>query len=227
VLLFGLGDIGSRIALSLAQAGVSRLALLDMDIVEEGNLGQAAFLRKHVGRPKTRAMASLCAEVAPDIETREAMVDLNRLSDSELSEWCRDGDAALLGVDEPSALLRIHDALYGSMGTVSAGIHMDAASGHVVYTLPDQTPCLRCSLDVLDEDDIGQIRSNAAAPQDIARIANEAVVVLLALLGRGQPLAGSENLLFINNHRTEALGAGELRWLQTERQPDCPVCSGR
>lgn len=58
VAIFGLGGLGSNIAVSLARAGVGNLILIDYDIVEITNLNRQSYYMNDLGKPKTVALKS-------------------------------------------------------------------------------------------------------------------------------------------------------------------------
>jgi thiamine biosynthesis protein ThiI len=64
----GLGGLGNPAAAYLALAGVGRLALIDNDAVEEGNLNrQFLFRAADAGRPKAEVAAERIREMNPDV----------------------------------------------------------------------------------------------------------------------------------------------------------------
>jgi adenylyltransferase/sulfurtransferase len=71
VIVVGVGGLGTVVAEQLARAGVGRLVLCDLDVVEEGNLSRGAlFTREHVGLKKVdaakRALWALTTAVTVD-----------------------------------------------------------------------------------------------------------------------------------------------------------------
>jgi len=65
--VIGVGAIGRQVALQLAAMGVSRLQLVDFDIVEQSNLASQGFLESDLGRPKVEATADLCCRIAGEL----------------------------------------------------------------------------------------------------------------------------------------------------------------
>jgi sulfur carrier protein ThiS adenylyltransferase len=68
VAIAGLGGLGSNIALSLARTGVGRLHLVDFDVVEPSNLNRQQYAIRHLGLPKTEALAQAIGEINPFVE---------------------------------------------------------------------------------------------------------------------------------------------------------------
>ena len=66
VVVFGLGAIGSEVAMLLARSGVGRLTLIDHDRLRPSNLIRHAASARTVGMRKSRAMAATIAEARLD-----------------------------------------------------------------------------------------------------------------------------------------------------------------
>lgn len=64
--IVGCGGIGSFVGYYLAQMGLTRLTLWDADSVEEHNLPNQNFLKKHVGMNKAKAMKDMIGEKGID-----------------------------------------------------------------------------------------------------------------------------------------------------------------
>ncbi len=63
----GLGGLGSHIAVLLARTGVGRLILADYDVVDPSNLNRQHYGIRHLGMPKTDALAEQLADINPFI----------------------------------------------------------------------------------------------------------------------------------------------------------------
>lgn len=69
--VIGVGAIGRQVALQLAAIGVTRLQLIDYDIVEMVNLAPQGYLHDDLDRPKVQATADLCQQINPRLEVVE------------------------------------------------------------------------------------------------------------------------------------------------------------
>lgn len=67
----GAGGIGSNVARHLAQAGISRLKLVDFDHVEISNLNRQFYFQAQAGRSKVKSLKKNLLAISPgmDIET--------------------------------------------------------------------------------------------------------------------------------------------------------------
>ncbi|MBI3747938.1 MAG: ThiF family adenylyltransferase [Chloroflexi bacterium] len=70
VAVFGVGAIGSEIALLLARSGVGHLVLIDREVLRPSNLSRHAAAAQHVGKRKTDAMAATIREALPDTKVQ-------------------------------------------------------------------------------------------------------------------------------------------------------------
>ena len=68
VAIAGLGGLGSNIAVMLAQLGVGKLLLVDFDTVEPSNLNRQHYTLRHLGLPKTEALAGQIGEINPFVQ---------------------------------------------------------------------------------------------------------------------------------------------------------------
>lgn len=89
--IIGLGSVGSKVALSMARAGVRRFYLLDEDLLLPENLQRHALDFQYVGQHKTRALATVLKRLAPNLEVRTSEMNLtgqenNALLDHALTE---------------------------------------------------------------------------------------------------------------------------------------------
>lgn len=67
VIVFGLGGVGGAAAEQLCRAGVGSLAVVDFDVLREGNLNrQVLALRSTLGRPKVEVAAERLQDINPE-----------------------------------------------------------------------------------------------------------------------------------------------------------------
>ncbi len=83
VAIFGLGGLGSNIAICLARAGIGKLILIDFDEVDVTNLHRQQYKINQVGMPKTKALKDNLLEINPymDIELHQIRVTEENILD--------------------------------------------------------------------------------------------------------------------------------------------------
>lgn len=100
VAIFGLGGLGSNIAISLARAGIGKLILIDFDVVDVTNLHRQQYKISQVGLPKTEALKENLTEINPfiTIEIHDIRVTLENVA-----TLCKDADIICEAFDNPEA----------------------------------------------------------------------------------------------------------------------------
>lgn len=73
----GAGGLGSNAAMMLARSGVGHFLIIDGDCVEAANLNRQHYLPRHIGMPKTAALAEQIHELDPerDVDARQLWLD--------------------------------------------------------------------------------------------------------------------------------------------------------
>lgn len=66
--VIGIGAMGSRVAELLARLGIKKIHIWDMDVVEDKNIANQAYLHHHIGMKKTDALEELLKDINPQIE---------------------------------------------------------------------------------------------------------------------------------------------------------------
>ncbi len=173
----GLGGLGSNIALSLARVGVSKLVLIDFDIVEPSNLNRQQYYVSHIGMNKTHALKDLISKINPFVEviTHEIYLDKTNVADifSECSIVCEAFDNTLsksMIINEAGNSLKDKKIICGSG---MAGMH----SSNLIKTVKFANNLYICG-DFTNEAKIGQ---GLMAPR-VAICANHEANLALRLL---------------------------------------------
>jgi sulfur carrier protein ThiS adenylyltransferase len=91
VTVVGVGAIGRQLAIQLASMGVTRLQLVDPDIVESVNLAPQGYFERDAGRPKVEATAALCKQLNPGLILEPCCARFRRSQTV--------GDVVFIGVD--------------------------------------------------------------------------------------------------------------------------------
>ena len=123
VAIFGLGGVGSYAAEAIARSGVSKILLVDNDVVSKSNINrQLCALQSTVGRKKVDVVAERLLDINPDliIERRYDFVLPENISSFDFSSL----DYIIDAIDTVSAKLAIAESaqrlgvpMISSMGT--------------------------------------------------------------------------------------------------------------
>lgn len=240
VLIFGVGAVGSGIALQLAMAGVHHFILIDKDVVTADSLQRHyTFQVEDIGRPKVDALADYLRGLDDRIVCHSycRIVDY----DTRLDEWLEQADLVVNTLDEPYigyTSLKIGRACYARHLPLYVGGGFDAhlmSTGELI--VPDQTPCVDCYTDYFTE----QLKEwkpqyNVEAISDQQLLNNQlevgglasmtlfsvsyAVIVILRYLATGEVLQ--------SRGRGEALFSQmTIQYLDVPKNPHCHVCGNR
>jgi len=106
VVVLGCGGLGSNVAVMLVRASVRRLTLVDFDVVAEDNLNRQHFFERHIGRPKTEALAEVLAEIGPPLDLR---LHTETITAQNLLGFVEDADVIVEAVDTAEAKAFIAD----------------------------------------------------------------------------------------------------------------------
>jgi len=218
VLIVGAGGLGSPAALYLAAAGVGKLGLVDMDVVDLSNLQrQVLHHTPDVGKPKLDSARRKLTAMNPDLEV---VTHETRLLSHNALDILGGYDVILDGTDNFPARYLINDA-YVMLGKplVHAGIFR--FEGQILVIRPGEGPCYRCLFP--DPPPLGLVPScqEAGILGAVAGVmgvlqATEAIKLICEI---GTSLVG-RLLLY------DALNA-EFRKVRIPRDPDCAVCGDR
>ena len=212
VLIAGLGGLGSVSAYYMAAAGIGSLRIADWDCVESGNLNrQILHGAGDIGKPKTLSAQQKLRNLNPDCNIEPIQEIISNETVLDVVAGCT---VILDGTDNlktrkilnQAAILKGIPFIYGGV---------DGFSGMVSTFIPGRTPCLEClfSRDAGQNVPIGII---GPVPGVIASIQSlEAIKLILGISG-----LLTNNLLVFNGMDMT------FRKIETEKNPDCPVCGG-
>ncbi len=216
VAVFGLGGLGSPIALYLAAAGVGRLVLVDFDSVELSNLQrQIIHLTRDLGRPKVESAREKLHELNPETVVE---VETRRLEGDALAEVVARVDLVVDGTDNFPTRFALNAACLRQRKPLVSGAAI-RFEGQISVYFPGQgdSPCYRCLYDDGAGSDETCAQTGVVAPLLGIIGSVQALEALKVLLGIGTPLKG--RLLVFDGLRME------WRTLRFARDPQCPTCS--
>ncbi len=144
VAIVGLGSGGSTIAVSLAQAGVGSLTLIDRDRLEIGNVTRHACGVGDLGRRKTRAVRDLAQGKNPEVVIHEHDIDIIDHAD-ELGTAIAGVDLVIAATDSDRSRFVLNQAaLAQGKTTIFGRVLTRASGGDVLRVRPGSGPCLAC-----------------------------------------------------------------------------------
>jgi len=213
--IFGLGGLGSPIAMYLAAAGVGRLVLIDFDVVELSNLQrQIVHQTGDLKRPKVESARDRLKSLNPDT-TIEVVND--KLDDAGLDDVVGGVDIVLDGTDNFTTRFAINRACFRHRKPLVSGAAIRFEGQVSVYRPGNgDSPCYQCLYRNVEE---------------VAQTCAETGVVapLLGIIGSVQALEAMKVLMDIGTNlcgRLLLLDALSMDWqeMRFKRDPKCAVC---
>lgn len=152
------GNIGSQLLPHLAHmSGVEGVTLIDPDPYEFKNLFSQNVTRDELGRPKSTVQAERLGLLNPEIQVEDVVdhvenIPMGKLR-ADLIIGCLDNNSARLFLNEISWHL-------GGIPYVDGGVLAEGLLARVSVTMPGAaSPCLECTWDQRDYDQIEQVRA--------------------------------------------------------------------
>lgn len=214
VLLFGLGGLGSPVAMYLAAAGVGELVLVDFDRVDITNLQrQIIHGTGSVGQLKVDSARQALRRINPDCRIDTVS---SRLEGNDLEREVKRADLVIDGTDNFTSRFAINDACVAHQKPLVSGAAIRMEGQVSVFTGQPGQPCYRClygSAVELDQ----TCSSNGVLSPLVGIIGSvQAVEAIKILTQAGTPLIG----------RLLLLDALEMQWqtLKLKKDPACKTC---
>ncbi|MHA1377170.1 MAG: ThiF family adenylyltransferase [Candidatus Helarchaeota archaeon] len=141
VLIAGVGGLGCEVAKNLAMLGISKLDLVDLDIIEHSNLNrQILFVGAKMGQPKAKVAANKLKEINPHITVKGYYTSLERLDPA----IYKAADVVVGGLDSTNARLNLNaQCIRFKKPLVDGGV--SGYHGHIYTTFPYINACFECN----------------------------------------------------------------------------------
>jgi len=218
IIIFGIGGLGSPVALYLAACGVGEIVIVDDDSVELTNLQrQIIHSSTRIGQLKVNSAADAMNALNPEINV-SAIAE--RISGDKLKHSIQRADIVIDATDNLASRLEINQHCYSTRTPlVSASAIRWEGQLAVFDSCRQDSPCYQCLYGSMGE--VGQSCSENGVMGPVVGMlgcmqANEAVKLLT---GAGTSLVGRVLML-------DALNM-EWQFVRLKRDPACSVCGGR
>jgi molybdopterin-synthase adenylyltransferase len=215
VLIFGLGGLGSPVAMYLAASGVGSLMLCDPDEVDITNLQrQLLHADARIGMPKVDSAVYTLSGINPGV----ALEILNQAyTGKALEELVNRADVVVDATDNLQSRLEINRACVQTKTPLVSAAAIRWEGQISVYDFRDPlSPCYHCLYG--DRNEVEQTCSENGVMAPVVGILGsmQAVEVIKLLTATGQLLVG--RLLFL-----DALSM-QCQSVQIRKNPDCSIC---
>ncbi|MCW1383309.1 HesA/MoeB/ThiF family protein [Novosphingobium sp. KCTC 2891] len=223
VVLVGMGGIGSPALQYLAGAGISRLTLIDDDVVEASNLQrQTIYTVGDIGRSKAEAAADWARRFDPALAVTPHVLRVTRDNAGELIAGA---DVVLDGCDNFATRLAVSDAC------VAAGIPLTSAAlgrfqGQVANFAGHREghSCYRCFVgDAFDAEDCDTCADLGVLGAMVGMVGAFGAMAAMRVLLEGVSTLGDPQ--WGQLHVLDGLKPS-LRTMKIARDPECRGCGG-
>jgi len=217
VLLFGLGGLGSPVAMYLAAAGVGELVLVDFDHVDLTNLQrQIIHSTASISQLKVDSARQTLRALNPDCRIETIC---SRLEGKELAQEVAKADLVIDGTDNFTTRFAINDACMAQRKPLVSGAAIRMEGQVSVFSGEPDAPCYRCLYGSSTELDESCSQNGVLSPLVGIIGSVQALEAIKVLTGAGKPLVG----------RLLVLDAMEMQWqtLKLKKDPACRTCGGR
>lgn len=219
VLILGAGGLGSPAALYLASSGVGKITICDGDTVDLTNLQrQIVHSSSSLGLPKVFSAKTTLEGINPEIE----IFPVNARAEGDLLfEQVEAADVVVDASDNFATRHEVNAACVKHRKPLVSGAAIRFDGQVSVFDLRDgAAPCYHCLFPKDAEDE--ELRCalmGVFSPVTGIVGSIQALETLKLLVGFGKSLSG--RLLLLDGKSTT------WREIALEKDPDCPVCSGR
>ncbi len=230
ILGIGLGRVGQACLTRLVEDGFTEFVLVDHDRIEARNIPETDYRTADVGKPKVDAAAEMILRANPEAKIQV----LGRRVQEVPFPWllARGGlvdrpAVAVFAFDDPQALPVANRAVYPWLPICFPGVHAHALTGHVIYTIPGETPCITCALRDPDGRSLRQLPAREArfGTEASDRLASCVLQVILEIAGlRPRRLVRPHTrrtILYLRNNLTQGT------WGRAGHLPPCEICPER
>jgi len=221
IVIVGVGAVGAAAAELAARAGIGRLTLVDRDVVEESNLSrQLLFDAADAERvtPKAEAAGGRLREIAPDVQSRGVVADLDSGNAREILSG---HDLVIDGSDNFETRLLVSDASR-ALGLPSIYAACVGEEGLVAVSVPGGTPCLRCYLEALPPPGSGPTCDTAGIVPTLPPLVAAVAVTEALRLATGAD--ASRGVLTLRVWKDGLRSSRSFE--RSMPRVSCPVCSG-
>jgi molybdopterin/thiamine biosynthesis adenylyltransferase len=219
VLVVGAGGLGSPALLYLGAAGVGTIGIIDGDQVEISNLQrQVIHGDADLGRPKVQSAADAVAAVNPHVTVRTYA---RRLTEEIAPELLEGYDLVLDGTDSYASRALVNAAAVRARRPLIAAA-LTAWEGQISLYDPSRGgPCYACLFPEAPAPGLSPSCAEAGVASPLPGVMGSmmALEAVKHLTGAGETLR-DRMLLFDGLH-------AEVRVVELEARPGCPVCGGR
>ncbi len=217
VLILGVGGVGTNVLMNLAALGIGHIGIVDYDTVNITNLNrQILYDMNSIGKYKVEMAKDWVVKFNPDIDIEAYCL---KLDNDNCEEIFKNYDILVDAFDSHSSVDLINRVSV-KMNKILIHAAVSKAKGVIMTTIPFETPCLRCFLNIEDEEEKeNEIKPTGAIAPTVSMVASfQAFEVIKLILDKGV-LIKKEPLIIDG-----LLGIAIRPKVYMSEKQFCPVC---
>lgn len=209
VFVAGTGGLGSPVATYLAVAGIGRIILTDMDIVDPSNLNrQILHWDENTGQKKVKSAKSKLQRINPEIRITDLDIRIDEHNVYDLTEGA---DIIIDAMDNFETRYILNKAAFRhDIPFIHASVR--GLGGQLMTVIPGKTPCISCIFHEAPPKEIFPVLG--ATPGVLGALQVTEAVKLLT--GIGIPV--TNRLLIYDGENMD------FQTIKVEKNQECPVC---
>src|ERR687895_2866321 len=214
VCVVGVGGIGNPVVTQLTAMGISKLRIVDRDVIEISNLHrQHLYAEDDIGKVKVEAAAQRLKKMNTAVEIEAVPISITKYTADGIVEAF---DVVIDALDSIDARYGLNDAcIKHNIPFIYAGAL--GMLGSVCTILPNKSACLRCMFPALVEDDMPTCSTEGVHPSILYLVAGIQVSETVNIITGREPTLANK-LLYID------LNELSFERIQMFRQEECPSC---
>ncbi|MCE5346024.1 MAG: ThiF family adenylyltransferase [Bacteroidales bacterium] len=142
VTIIGCGSGGSSIAEYLVKSGVSKLVLIDSEILEVENVLRHTCTLKDIGLKKVLALKNRLKTINPIIEVTTIEKNIDSFTE-EIDSKIKNSDLIINAIGNSESMVNAYSYL-NKITTIHCKVYPFGFGGEVLRIIPDVTPCYDC-----------------------------------------------------------------------------------
>jgi len=214
VCIVGAGGIGNPVATQLVAMGVSKVRIVDRDVIEVTNLHrQHLYTDDDIGKVKVEAAAERLRKLNPTVEIEPVPTSVTKFTADSIVKGF---DVVIDALDSIDARYALNDAcLKHNIPLIYAGAI--GVTGTVCTILPNKSACVKCRFPELKEEEMPACSTEGVHPSILYVVAGvEVSEAVKIIMGKEPDLV---NTIFLMD-----LGNLTFDKVKIKRAEECPAC---
>jgi molybdopterin/thiamine biosynthesis adenylyltransferase len=166
VALIGCGAVGGHIAFELVRSGISKLTLIDPDVIKPENIFRHVLGKEYLAKSKADALKAELESKFPYLSINSFPVKIEEVLSKSILDMNR-FDLLIIATGDDNLSLKINRDIFASgikTPVLYSWLEPYGIGGHVLVTNMEKTGCFQCLFTSMQDDNEFSNRASFAAP---------------------------------------------------------------